>query len=327
MPHQRITRQGHPEERHHRNKEHVPQKLVFINAHSAKTSPINRNEKHKPHNKRFELERDHRLTAYCYSMNPFLLSLFGIISGSLLLTARAELRTFTNHEGKTIEAELIKADEATVVLRIKGGRLAKININTLSPADQAFIGHWIADKVPDVEITPDFDRGNSKNRSSSERNGNTQTFGFKVSIKNYSPGNTLEPCEIIYYLIGKSTSDATYKVLSRQIRETTVGPGETKLVRFESIQNQYADAAKTYEGEDTNHGYKGLGYVLHVQRKRDKRLIHLSSPATNLESVKTSIITLAEGDVTLADFVKIPEKPAEPEEPVKKKEPEVITIK
>ncbi|MEJ6581441.1 MAG: hypothetical protein QNL33_08615 [Akkermansiaceae bacterium] len=70
-----------------------------------------------------------------------------MISGLLLLPTQAELRTFTNTEGTTIEAELIKASGSEVVLRIKGGPLAQVNIATLSEADKDFIQTWIADKV------------------------------------------------------------------------------------------------------------------------------------------------------------------------------------
>jgi hypothetical protein len=54
----------------------------------------------------------------------------------------AELRTFTNKEGKKIKAELISVEEGSAVLKISGGRKAKVPMETLSVADRDFIAEW-----------------------------------------------------------------------------------------------------------------------------------------------------------------------------------------
>lgn len=254
-------------------------------------------------------------------------SLILAIAGLSILPATASLRTFTNTEGKTLEAELVKADKSTATLRIKGGRLATVKLATLSENDRLFIQKWLSDKVPDLTITPDFDRGNSKDRvpgSSQPTGTNTQTFGFSLKIKNYSPDKTLEPTEVVYYIVGKSLQNDTYKILSRQSQEVTIGPGETKSLRFKTIKNKYSDSPR--EWNKNKEGYRGLGYVLQVQRLRDMRLIYLESPTKTLSNSKEQIVALVEGDITKGDFIKPPKKPKElVVEEVSK--PEVITIK
>lgn len=263
-------------------------------------------------------------------MKTSLPSLFVLSAGLFLLPLNAELRTFTNTEGQTLSAELIKADETSATLRIKGGRIATVKLDTLSETDQVFVQKWLTDKVPDIEVSPDFDRGNSKNRipgSNSNRGGNTQTFGFKVKLKNFSPDNSLEPTDVTYYLVGKSVADDSFKIISRQSQEISLDPGETKLIRFVEIKNIYTTPFKTIGDVPSGRfGYKVLGYILEIQRKRDMRLIYLESPTTFLDNAKSEIIALAEGDVTKSDFILPPEKPKEMVvEEVPK--PEVITIK
>jgi hypothetical protein len=74
-------------------------------------------------------------------------------------------------------------------------------------------------------------------------------------------------------------------------------------VPFKDINNHYRD------GQSFQTGHRGLGYVLLIQRKRDGRRIHLSSPTASLESAARNIITLGAGDVTGASFIKVPERP------------------
>jgi hypothetical protein len=74
-------------------------------------------------------------------------------------------------------------------------------------------------------------------------------------------------------------------------------------VIFKDINNHYRD------GQSFQTGHRDLGYVLLIQRKRNGRRIHLSSPTASLERASKNIITLDAGDVTGASFIKVPERP------------------
>lgn len=204
--------------------------------------------------------------------------------------------------------------------------MVSVSRETLSENDQTFITTWITDKVPDLKIRPDFDRSLNKNRDKNFSSAK-QTFGMRVEIKNFSPKQALEDTEVIYYLIGRSVSDNDqYKVLSRQVFDISIKPGDTKKAIFKDIENHYQDAERTNNGKKRGRGHRGLGYVLQIQRKRDMRLIHLETSTSVLNGAKEAIISLQEDDETDETFMKKEEKPKMLEEPEPKK-PEVITIK
>ena len=57
-------------------------------------------------------------------------------------TATASLaRTWTNDQGRTIEAELVRMEAGEPIVK-KGGQEIKLTLAKLSPADQAFVNQW-----------------------------------------------------------------------------------------------------------------------------------------------------------------------------------------
>ena len=65
----------------------------------------------------------------------------------LSLGAVAEVRTWTNAEGKTIEAEYVSADGEKLTLQLRNSKRVTIELKTLSEADQK----WVTDKVAAAE--------------------------------------------------------------------------------------------------------------------------------------------------------------------------------
>ncbi len=81
----------------------------------------------------------------------------------------AEMRVFTNKEGKTLEAELLLVEKDKAVLKLGNGKQAKVAMNTLSDADQDFIKTWWEEnkdkiKPTDVTLTLEVKTGNMKRR-------------------------------------------------------------------------------------------------------------------------------------------------------------------
>lgn len=60
------------------------------------------------------------------------------------LCSAGELRDWTNTDGKTISAELIKLQEDKATLRMNNGREYEISLSTLSATDQTFAAEWQA---------------------------------------------------------------------------------------------------------------------------------------------------------------------------------------
>lgn len=58
------------------------------------------------------------------------------------LEARAEMRQFTDVEGRTLQAEIISAAENSIQLKLKSGKTATIEMVRLSDRDQAYVKEW-----------------------------------------------------------------------------------------------------------------------------------------------------------------------------------------
>jgi hypothetical protein len=64
----------------------------------------------------------------------------------LLLSAvavDAEMRKFTDLKGRTLNAELLDANETTIQLKLKNCKSAKVEILLLSESDQSYVKEWV----------------------------------------------------------------------------------------------------------------------------------------------------------------------------------------
>jgi hypothetical protein len=243
--------------------------------------------------------------------------ILAIASG--FLAADQKPHEFTNTEGRTLKAQIVKSDASRVWLRLSGGRVAPVALDSLIEADRLYISKWTADRLPDLEIKPDFNRGRSNDTKGEVV---SQNFEMSVTMKNFSPSKDLEESEVIYYLIGRDVNDSDrYTVMSKQVKEISVAHGTTSKVTFKNIRNRYRD------GDFKNRGVRGLGYVLQIRRKRDMRRIYLASATTILDSAKEEIVMLEEGDVVGKTFIKEVKKVVKKEVPKEEKKEEVITIR
>lgn len=224
----------------------------------------------------------------------------------LALPLAAVPRVFTDTKGRPLSAELVKSDATKVWLKLDSGKTTAVPKKNFSEADQAYITKWEKDLLPQTRVEPKFIRSNTKNDDDGYfyDSSRIQKFNMSIELKNLSTDKDLETSEIIYYLVGKSSSDDTYKILARQVATTGVPKRDSKEITFKPINNHYRDD-KSYSS-----GHKGIGYVLLIQRKRDGRRIHLSTTSAPLESAIENIIRLKEGDVTGASFIKAPPVPS-----------------
>lgn len=130
--------------------------------------------------------------------------LLAVVSLFCTLIARAELRSFTNTEGKSIKAELVAMEGEAAVLKLGNGRTAKVPLKSLSAEDQTFIKTWweknknnITDGDVRLEIdknTTRIDRQVSKPKATGKGNQGNQTsskmtedsYSYACTLKNYS---------------------------------------------------------------------------------------------------------------------------------------------
>ncbi|MEJ6636586.1 MAG: hypothetical protein QNL77_12810 [Akkermansiaceae bacterium] len=238
----------------------------------------------------------------------------------LALPLVAAPRVFTDIKGRPLSAELVKTSATKVWLKLDSGKTSSVSKANFSEGDQAYIAKWEADRLPNMRVEPNFTRGISKDGNDGffYDSSRIQKFNLAVELSNQSSTKDLEETEVIYYLVGKSTEDRSFKVLARQVAQLEIPAKETKTITFKEIANHYRD------GQSYQTGHKGLGYVLLVQRKRDGRRVYLSSPTVSLKDSVENIILLKSGDVTDSNFIKLPKNAVVGEDGKKKSDSIII---
>lgn len=75
------------------------------------------------------------------------------VCGAVLLfaTARAEMRVFTDVEGRTLQAEITAATDTAIQVKLKNGKQAEIPLERLVDADRLFIIGWKEQRAKDAE--------------------------------------------------------------------------------------------------------------------------------------------------------------------------------
>lgn len=79
-------------------------------------------------------------------MNSHRVSLLLVCGLMMLFQNHASARTWTNSEGKTVEAEAVAKSDKTVTLKLPNGKTTEIAITKLSLDDQAFLKTWTPPK-------------------------------------------------------------------------------------------------------------------------------------------------------------------------------------
>ncbi len=128
-----------------------------------------------------------------------------LISG----VATAEVRTFTDREGRTIRATLESADATTVDVRMENGRYFTIPREKLSDKDNEFIDIWIYGEMLENErlflITGRRKDGNDSKSDSTGIITETRDGWYDITIENRT-GVDLEGLEIRYLVRLETTS-------------------------------------------------------------------------------------------------------------------------
>ena len=233
----------------------------------------------------------------------------------LVLGPALSARTFTNTEGRSIEAEIATATATTVTLRLANRRTTTIPLETLSEADRTLIAEWIATRIPRLRFTPNLARSNKK--SSSGYSVRKQSYKMSVDVRNEETTKGLEAYVMRWVLVGRSLRDNRhYKILAAQEAEFTVPVSGRANIPFREVINQYYDSSTSRYRS----GYKCIGYILHAERKSDQRKVYSHASSNILNEHLEAIILLKSGQVTTEFFVPptpIPRaRAADPNDPI-----------
>ena len=218
----------------------------------------------------------------------------------VLLSPSIEARPFTNAEGKTLEADIVRASDTEVTLRMVNQRTATVKISSLSEIDQAYVRKWIISQIPSLRVTPNMVRKTTKESRKSFFSTSTkyyrQSYELEVDFQNNDTSKSLETTSLKYMLIGQSVNDPEkHRVLSVQTEDMEVARGGKHTVIFEKEQNTYS--------ETSSYGsYKCIGFVLYGVRKKDDREVYRFASTPQLEEALYSIIQLNERDMADKNF-------------------------
>ena len=157
--------------------------------------------------------------------------------------AGAEMRVFTNKEGKTLEAELLWVEDNKAILKLGDGKQAKVPLIALSEADQAFIKTWWEenkDKIRPTDVILTLERKESKRRSNKSKHFDHETgapisssstsydLHFAGEFKN-NAGRDLKDI-LVNYTIYKRTRPDNYQPGKGDIIEKFAGSHEIRTL-------------------------------------------------------------------------------------------------
>ncbi len=224
-----------------------------------------------------------------------------LVATVLLSASSAWSRPFTNTAGKTLEAEIVRANATEVTLRMTNKRTATVKITTLSELDQAYVRKWLASQVPPLRITPNMVRKTTKDSRSGYASGGKsyqQTYELSVDFQNDDNAKGLEETSLKYFLVGRSVGKTRkHRILGVQEQNFGVPAGGEHTVTFRREVNAYSDSGSSYRGN-----YKCIGYVLYATRRNDDREVYTYASTPQLEEALYSIIQLRERDVVDENF-------------------------
>jgi hypothetical protein len=220
---------------------------------------------------------------------------------AMTMISSLSARQFTNKSGKTIEAEIVRANTSSVTLRLPTTRTATIKINTLSQEDQDYVISWLDDQVPRLRITPNMVRSSKKSDSSY-----TQTMDLSVVFQNEDNAKGLEETTLKCFLLGRSVNDRSKnKILLVQEVNFEVGAGRAHPVNFRKAVNTYYGSSRITDSSYPG-AYKCYGYVLFATRKKDGREVYRHGSTSHLTEAIYSIVGLKTGDIVDENYQKPP---------------------
>lgn len=198
-------------------------------------------------------------------MNRSLLIMFVAVFGHLAV--QAEVRTFTNSAGKTIEAELTGVAEDQALLKLKNGRQTKVPLASLSAEDQAYVKSWHEqnkDKVTAGDVRLAIEKSSRRiqgerqaggNRNESKENSKTETF-YSCKLDNYSK-KKIEGLTADYIIYKRTSSrdedgsDTSTEEIEGKVNVDPVPPNGTATFKTETVLCEDS-SSKGKQGSSSN---------------------------------------------------------------------------
>ncbi len=213
---------------------------------------------------------------------------------SLLAAFPAGARTFTNQEGREIEATLTGADSTAAELMGADGKKYKVLLKTLSEADQAYCREWLAANPP-LKLTVKAESFTAKGTratnnsqsggSSTSTTARTRTLqeGYRITVSNWTkdPGAKISGLKVEYAIVVGYT-DTTAKdrrgvkeivkgtvelpelagTKAQTVETKTVATGQTAAVATRSVRDSDGDTRTSEAAALYRESMDGLAFVI-----------------------------------------------------------------
>ncbi len=183
-----------------------------------------------------------------------LVSLLGLLwPGSSL---RAETRTFTSVDGKTLEAEVVSADASAVTLKLAAGGQTTVPLNRLGETDRQYVKDWVSRNPAAVRYN--FNVAWEKETVGSRVGGgdkkikittSTYVVHFKITNRSGVPLENLD-ARLQVYFKAQSSKEPTTDHLDCVRKIPLIKAGETITVDSERVDIQMSElkAGYSYKG-------------------------------------------------------------------------------
>lgn len=230
----------------------------------------------------FHVVKTHKEAAMKHSLTAV-----ALCSILVSFSARAQMRTWTDARGNTIEAELVENMHGEITLRRPDGREAFISISNLSADDQKYV---LVNSPPKIdirvnEVTSRSNQGFSyedPNNSDNDRDYQVQTSSshFKVTLKKSGTIPYRKPITAELYVIGYKKQTQEFIILSKTVKQFTFDEGD---IEDEFSFESNPVTTKTLQGgRDRGTVYHGnlvalvddKGHVFDVKGSRSKMEEH-----------------------------------------------------
>lgn len=221
-------------------------------------------------------------------MNVKLFTAAVVLVSAALSAARAELRIWTDQNGKTIEAEHVRTLSGQVVLRLTDGSEIRVSLDALSDLDRKYAVLQSPPKLT-IQVSADADRSNTsigRRKQIQQEEVSAEVTVSKSGSSSYEASLRAEVA-----LIGRPEQNGGYIILDR--KSAAFSFTDTDEFSFQSgVVSLSQKEARTERGVEYN------GYVAAVYDEADKLL---EVKCSRLEFEKNAEVILAGKTGTVFD--------------------------
>ncbi len=219
-------------------------------------------------------------------VSGMLIALLGLFP----LLAAGEFRTFTDREGRSIEAELIDydSDRMTAEIKMRNGKSYDVPLTKFSGEDQRFIQDWAKNRkwllTEDSDLEIEVKIGRKTNEVNAYLNEHENTLQPSIVIENRELYESYEGATATLLLIGENLgTKGIWEVLYRQEFEFSVAKLSKTSMEGKVVATNY------YDRNEYGYGVRYDGYIFYLTNSEGHRVHVRASKGVWEENLQKAI--------------------------------------